>query len=91
MNLHAGESEAIALALDRQCDAIVLDDKLARETADRLGLRVIGTLGILILAKEKGLLSEIRPLVIQMMERISFRISPAVLNKALSLLSEPLL
>jgi hypothetical protein len=55
MNLHAGESEAIALALDRESDAIILDDKLARETADRLGLRVIGTLGVLILAKERDL------------------------------------
>jgi uncharacterized protein len=91
MNLHAGESEAITLALERRCDAIILDDKMARETAGRLGLRVIGTLGLLILAKEKGVVSEIRPLIIQMMDRISFRLSPVVLNKVLSLLNEPLL
>lgn len=91
MNLHAGESEAISLALERNSDLIVLDDKMARETAERLGLRVVGTLGLLMLAKERGLIPAIRSLMIQLMERISFRISPSVLNKALSLLNEPLL
>lgn len=89
MSLHSGESEAITLALDKNVNRIVLDDKQARETADRLGLRVIGTLGVLILAKEKGILSEVRPLIVQMMERISFRIAPAVLNRALVYLNEP--
>lgn len=89
MNLHVGESEAIALALDKGIDRIILDDKQARETAGRLGLRVIGTLGVLMLAKEKGHVVEVRPLVIQMMDRISFRIAPAVLNRALARLNEP--
>lgn len=45
MSLHRGESEAIVLALNKGCCRIFLDDKQARETADRLGLQVIGTLG----------------------------------------------
>lgn len=45
LNLHAGESEAISLALERSIQAIVLDDKQAREIAAELGLKVIGTLG----------------------------------------------
>jgi len=89
MSLHAGEREAIALELNRGIERIILDDKQARETADRLGLRVIGTIGLLILAKDKGLIIEARPLIIQMMDRINFRIAPAVLNRALAHLNEP--
>jgi predicted nucleic acid-binding protein len=81
MNLHAGESEAIALALELEVERIILDDKQAREVADRLGLKVIGTLGLLILAKR--LLVEIRPIIKQLIERIHFRIAPAVTNRAL--------
>ena len=88
LNLHAGESEAIALALERGVQGIILDDKQAREIADELGLKVIGTLGLLILAKRKGLLSEVRPVMAQIIERVNFRITPSVLNRALSLIDE---
>ena len=88
MNLHAGESEAIALALERGIQGIILDDKLAREIAAELGLKVIGTLGLLILAKRKGFLSEVRPVMAQIIERVNFRIAPSVLNRALSLIEE---
>lgn len=91
MNLQLGESEAIALALEKRSALILLDDKSARETADRLGIRVLGTLGVLMLAKQKGQIDEVRPLIIQMIDRINFRISPAVLNRALARMNEPLL
>jgi predicted nucleic acid-binding protein len=88
LNLHAGESEAIALALERNIQGILLDDKQAREIADELGLKVIGTLGLLILAKRKGFLTEVRPIMTQIIERVNFRIAPSVLNRALSLIDE---
>lgn len=77
MNLHLGESQAIALALEQGIDKIILDDKQARQSACRLGLRVIGTLGLLILAKEKGLITDVRSLIMQMMDRINFRLAPS--------------
>lgn len=91
LNLHAGESEAIALSLERGIQGIILDDKQARETAAGLGLKVIGTLGLLILAKRKGYLAEVRPVMVQIIERVNFRIAPSVLNRALTLIDEPLL
>jgi len=91
LNLHAGESEAIALALERNIQGIILDDKQAREIAAELGLKVIGTLGVLILAKRKGFLSDVRPVMAQIIERVNFRIAPSVLNRVLSLIDEPLL
>ena len=91
LNLHAGESEAIALALEKSINKIILDDKQARETAARLGIHVIGTIGLLMLAKEKGYITSIRPLIIQMMNRINFRIAPSVLNRVLTTLKEPII
>ena len=88
LNLHAGESEAIALALERGIQGIILDDKQAREIAGELGLKVIGTLGVHMLAKRKGFLSEVRPVMTQIIERVNFRIAPSVLNRALSLIDE---
>lgn len=91
LTLHAGESEAIALALERGIQGIILDDKHAREIAADLGLKVIGTLGVLLLAKRKGFLHEVRPVMAKIIERVNFRIAPSVLNRALSLIDEPLL
>lgn len=88
LSLHIGESEAIALALERSSDYILLDDKLARVTAARLGLQVIGTLGVLLQAKQKGRLEAVRPVILEMMERISFRIAPSIVNRALQHVGE---
>jgi predicted nucleic acid-binding protein len=59
--LHAGEREAIALALEVGASHILLDDLAARALAERLGLSVLGTLGILLLAKQRGLVPAVRP------------------------------
>ncbi len=80
--LHRGEAEAIALAVELQGAIIALDDKKARITARRLGLKVIGTLGILILAKKKGLISDLRE-EIEKLLHTSFRLSQEVIQEAL--------
>ena len=89
--LDVGESEVIAFALEKGIDRVILDDKQARKIAEKQGLKVIGTLGILILAKEKSIVEEVRSLIIQMKKRINFRISQEIVNKVLSMLDEPLL
>jgi predicted nucleic acid-binding protein len=48
-----GESEAIALAYEKGL-RLVLDDRRAREVAQRLGLKITGTVGLLLLAKQAG-------------------------------------
>ncbi len=80
--LHRGEAEAIALAVELQGVVIALDDKKARRAARRLGLRVIGTLGILILAKKKGLLSDLREEIGKLLHT-SFWLSQDVIQEAL--------
>lgn len=61
--LHAGESEAIALAKEIETDLIILDDEEARNMALAEGLRVVGLLAFLILAKDRGMISHVRPLL----------------------------
>jgi len=51
-----GESEAISLSLELHPDRVILDDEPARRLAQKLGLNVIGTLGLLLSAKRRGLI-----------------------------------
>jgi len=54
--LHAGELETIVLAQEQGITHVALDDLLARNKAKQLGLTSIGTAGLLLLAKTKGLI-----------------------------------
>lgn len=61
--LGAGESEAIALAKESNADLIILDDEDARGMASEQGLDVVGLLAFLVLAKEEGIILQVRPLL----------------------------
>lgn len=63
LELDAGEAEAIALAVESNANLILLDERLGRRAAQRLGLTVVGTLGVLIAAKDRGLLAAVRPVL----------------------------
>lgn len=60
--LGAGESEVIELALENGLPALI-DDRRARETAERSGIKVIGTLGVLERNKRGGNINLVKPLV----------------------------
>ena len=57
--LDDGEAEAIQLALQLQPDRVLLDEAPARRQAERLGLKVTGTLGVLLRAKQVALLPSV--------------------------------
>lgn len=59
--LDPGESEAIALALERPPEALLMDDRDAVQRAVLLGLNVIRTAGVYRLAKQKGLIAAVAP------------------------------
>jgi uncharacterized protein len=61
--LDLGEREAIALALDVGASFLIIDGLPGRRAAQQLGLRVIGSLGLLARAKQRGLIGEVRPLM----------------------------
>jgi uncharacterized protein len=61
----SGEAEAIVLAAERGLP-VLLDELAGRRAASALGLKVIGSLGILRLAKSAGAIDRIRPVVMRM-------------------------
>jgi predicted nucleic acid-binding protein len=60
-SLDPGETEAISLALEARADRIILDDRQARNLAIALGLVIVGTAGVLFAAKQRGLITAVRP------------------------------
>ena len=63
ITLGQGESEAIILYKERNADYFLCDDKKAKKFAKKFGVNVIGSLGILLKAKEKNLIKELKPLL----------------------------
>ena len=56
-----GEIEAMALYKQLSADFLLIDDGRARKVAKFNGINVIGSLGVLLIAKEKGLIKKIKP------------------------------
>jgi predicted nucleic acid-binding protein len=82
-----GEAAVIQTALDEAHDAVILDDLKARRIAQTLGLQVTGTLGILLQAKQSGLLPSLSA-AITTLEKRGMWIAPALVAKAIRLAGE---
>ncbi len=63
LDLGAGELGAMALALENPDRIVLLDDMLARRTAQVAGLQVWGTLKVLLEAKSQGLIETLEPYI----------------------------
>jgi predicted nucleic acid-binding protein len=79
-SLGEGESQAITLMLELGCDALLIDDRRGREYAMRQGLPVLGTIGILRLAREDGLIEAVSPLVSEL-RSLGFRVSAQLIDQ----------
>jgi uncharacterized protein len=86
MLVDSGEAEALALACERQW-TIVLDDRQARSVGKRLGLKMIGTVAVVVRAKKLGLISAVAPLLQNLADH-GFRVSEALLKEALDMAGE---
>ena len=86
-DLDRGEAEVIALAQELNADLVIIDERLGRRYAKRLGLTLTGTLGVLLRAKEQRLISAIGPLIEQLRHG-GIRLSDAVVAEALKLANE---
>jgi len=60
--IDAGEASAIAVAIEYGC-GVLMDDKAGRAMAKNAAVPVIGTVGVLVLAKRKGLVPLVKPLL----------------------------
>jgi predicted nucleic acid-binding protein len=76
--LDRGEAEAIALAVELKAAALIIDERQGRNKAESVGLKIIGLLGILLEAKSKGLILSVRPLIDELVDKIGFRVHPAL-------------
>ena len=85
--IDGGEAETIVLAEELNADAVLIDDLKARKIATLRGLNIIGTIGVLLDAKERGFINEVKPLLEELMKR-KIRISKELYNHALELAHE---
>lgn len=67
--LHEGEVEVMLLAQEQHADLVIIDDNAAKKTAKFLGINVTGTMGILIRAKQNGLIDEVKPLIEELLDK----------------------
>jgi predicted nucleic acid-binding protein len=87
-DLDAGESEVIALALERQADLVLLDESEARRIADRYGLAKTGVIGLLIRAKREGLVGSLRAELNKLQSQGGFWIEERLYYRVLALIGE---
>jgi hypothetical protein len=86
-DLDQGEAQVIALAQELNADLVIIDERLARHHAKRLGLGLTGTLGLLLKAKQLGLVQAVAPLIDQL-HHGGIRMSDAVIAEVLELADE---
>ena len=89
MDLGPGETEVLALALESPDAIVILDDALARQMATTLAIRFRGSLGLLLDAKQAGLVSAITPLLDQL-QALGFHLSAGTRKLILDFASESL-
>ncbi len=81
--LHAGEAEAIALAQIMQADLLLMDERIGRRCARERNLRVAGVLGTLVVAKRRGIIEAVSPLIEQLRLQAGFYISEHLVEETL--------
>ncbi len=81
-SLDPGEAEAIALAIEMHA-TLLIDDLDGRNYAMSLKLPVIGTLGVLAMARRSALVGPIAPLIDRLTKELGFRASPRVISSVL--------
>lgn len=69
MDLDKGEAEAIVLANEIDADLIILDETLGRFHANHIGLKITGTIGILLKAKENKIIDKIKPILEELAQK----------------------
>jgi len=88
-DLGAGETAVLTLALADDGAAVILDDLAARKFAMTFDIPLLGTLGLLLRAKNQGLIDQLAPQIRQL-ESVGANLSQSVIERALNLAGEAL-
>lgn len=75
--LGPGEASSIVLAKEMSGSLLVIDEKRGRRVANELKIEIIGSFGILLKAKEKGVIKSVRK-IIEKIDQTNFRISRTI-------------
>lgn len=86
-DLGSGEAQVLTLAMENPRSLVLLDDRLARDIAGARNIRVTGTAGILLNAKQKGHIEAVEPFL-RMLAQLGFRLSSDVISIILELAQE---
>lgn len=81
--LDLGEAETIILAQELGADWVLMDERRGRRKLVQLGINKIGTLGILLKAKQSDLLAEVKP-ELESLRQQGFSVSQAVVDAILN-------
>lgn len=77
--LDSGESSSIAFALSLENSLLIIDESKGRKIALDHGLEIVGTLGLLVIAKKRGLLGDLENVVNDLTNK-GFRISEKLIK-----------
>ena len=78
-----GEAEAIGLALQSNADILLVDERKARHLAAYLELGVVGLLDVLQEAKQRQLITNVKPILDELIARARFRLSQKLYQRTL--------
>ncbi len=87
LGLDDGEAAVLALAEEREARLVIIDEKKGRRYAARMGFRLIGTVGLLLLAKESGLIRSVAVLLRELQDA-GMHLSPPLVAQALQMAGE---
>ena len=87
IDLDDGEAEVLILAKEIDADLVILDEIIGRRYAKRFDINLTGTIGVLLKAKEKGLITSIKILMEELVEKGTW-LNPKLISKVIKMANE---
>jgi uncharacterized protein len=86
--LDKGEAEAIILAIELNADYLLIDEVKGRSIAESYDMKVVGILGVLLQAKQKDLIADVKTHLQKLVDEAGFWLNPKLIEKVLEIANE---